>query len=206
MTDNESPPLTEALERWHNSGGFHACDESQCFDAVYTLAAAYAAEHPPEDSATTPPPVPASEGIDALAAELCRQHEVSEMGGSWGKAAVKSLIEKHLPSLAASESARLAAERERDRYSNQFGDCMDKLGNWQRVSGCSHPAALEKKLSAAEQSAAAMREALTEIDARCCDASSRVPAIGLLSGPERALCDVHTIARAALASQPENRE
>lgn len=37
--------VRDALERWCNSGGFHACDESQCFEAIYTLAAAYAAEH-----------------------------------------------------------------------------------------------------------------------------------------------------------------
>lgn len=41
--------IREVLELWHNTGGFSAHDESECFEAVYTLAHAYAAEHPPDD-------------------------------------------------------------------------------------------------------------------------------------------------------------
>lgn len=42
--------LTEALERWHNTNGFSTHDESECFEAVYSLAAAYATEHPEDDN------------------------------------------------------------------------------------------------------------------------------------------------------------
>jgi hypothetical protein len=58
-TKDAASELQDAMERWHNSGGFHACDESQCFEAVYTLAAAYMAEHP--DDAPPDAPAPASE-------------------------------------------------------------------------------------------------------------------------------------------------
>lgn len=38
-----------ALEKWHNNEAFATCDMEYCFDDVYALAHAYAAEHPRDD-------------------------------------------------------------------------------------------------------------------------------------------------------------
>jgi hypothetical protein len=39
---------------------------------------------------------PTSLNIPTLAAELCRQHETSELGGSWNQSVVEALIRKHV--------------------------------------------------------------------------------------------------------------
>ena len=52
--NNMSEELKDALECWRNSGGFHASDPSECFEKVYTIAAAYVAEHPPPEDASMP--------------------------------------------------------------------------------------------------------------------------------------------------------
>lgn len=42
-----------AAERWENSGGFGASFEAECFEDVYTLAAAYMESHPSDGPSDT---------------------------------------------------------------------------------------------------------------------------------------------------------
>ena len=42
--------LRDVMERWHNSDGFAASRLEECHDLLYTLAAAYMADHPADDA------------------------------------------------------------------------------------------------------------------------------------------------------------
>lgn len=88
------------------------------------------------------------------------------------------------------------AERERDRYSNQFGDCMDRLGAWQEATGCSYP-------TAAKDSLATARRALEMIDKQIYDVHPHDSIVLDKFGGDFLAMNIAMIASSAFASLPK---